>query len=347
MQISERAVPGFERVVIGRDDAAGYHGIVVVHSSALGPAVGGTRYWRYHTEEEALTDALRLARGMTYKCALAGLPLGGGKSVILGDPARPDRETIFRAHGRLVEFLGGLYKTGEDVNTSPSDMDFVRMETEHVGGLAHRSGDPSPATAHGVVRAMMACARHVWGSDRLGGRHVAIQGCGHVGAPLARELHALGVSLTLADIDEARATGLAVELNARQVPAADIYDVEADIYAPCALGAVLNDETIPRLKARVICGAANNQLAEPRHGDAVEARGLVYAPDYAVNAGGVINGGSIEVLGWAPQQAAGRIEAIYDTIREILEVSRRRGIPAYRAADELAERKFLGVTPIG
>src|SRR4029077_19204707 len=236
MQTREKSVPGYERVVCGTDEAAGYHGIVVIHSTALGPAVGGTRYWSYKTEGDAMTDALRLARGMTYKNALAGLPFGGGKSIIVRDGKAADREQLFRAHGRMVNSLAGKYITAEDVGTSPADMEFILKETEYVGGLQGRSGDPSPHTARCVFRAMQAAAKHKWGSDNLAGKTVAIQGCGHVGYFLAGELVRVGAKLIVSDVDPAKVKHVVDDHDAVAVAPDEIYSVTADVFAPCALG---------------------------------------------------------------------------------------------------------------
>lgn len=338
MKIREIRVPGYERVVLGSDEVAGYQGIIAVHSTALGPAVGGTRYWTYNTEDEAMTDVLRLARGMTYKNALAGLPFGGGKSIILRDGKAADREQLFRAHGRMVNSLAGKYFTAEDVGTSPSDMEFILKETEYVGGLQGRSGDPSPHTARGVFRAMQAAAKYKWGSDDLSGKTVAIQGCGHVGHFLAGELARVGANLIVTDVDAAKVKRAVDDHRATAVEPEEIYSAVADIFAPCALGGVLNDETIPKLKASLVAGAANNQLLELRHGDLLEQRGIVYAPDYAANAGGVINGCCREMLGWNLENTLAKTDAIYDTLLTIFAMSKREKIPTYQAADRLAER---------
>jgi leucine dehydrogenase len=340
VEIRETSVPGYERVVRGVDRASGYEGIVVVHSTVLGPAVGGTRYWRYASGEEALTDALRLARGMTYKSALAGLPCGGGKSVVLRDSGQEDRETLFRAHGRLVESFAGKYIAGEDVGTNPADMEFISKETRYVAGLQGASGDPSPKTARGVFRAMQAGARHLWGSDELREKVIAIQGCGHVGYYLAGELHRAGARLVVTDVDGARVERVATEFAATVVEPEDIYSAEADVFAPCALGGVLNDRTIPNLRAKAVVGAANNQLLDPRHGDFLNERGILYAPDYAANAGGVINGCCMEMLGWDAERILHKIDAIYDTILSIIRMSSEAGIPTYQAADRLAEERL-------
>jgi leucine dehydrogenase len=333
---------GHEQLVVCQDSASGYRGIIAIHSTTLGPALGGTRFWHYATDDEAIIDALRLARGMTYKNAVAGLNLGGGKSVIIGDNKTLDREMIFRAHGRFVEILGGRYITAEDVGTSTADMDFVHMETDYVAGLAGRSGDPSPVTAHGVFRAIQASARERWGADDLESRVVAVQGCGHVGYYLAKELHEAGAQLIVADIDAERVKRVVTEFGATTVSPDDIYGAEADVFAPCALGAIVNDRTIPRLRAEIVAGAANNQLLEERHGDELEHRGILYAPDYVANAGGVINVYS-ELAGWTSARAFRKADEIYETVRKVFAIARNDRIPTYLAADRLAEQRILAV----
>jgi leucine dehydrogenase len=340
MKIREKSVPGYERVLLGSDDASGYEGIIAIHSTALGPAVGGTRYWSYKTEDDAMTDALRLARGMTYKNALAGLPFGGGKSIVMRDGNAADREQLFRAHGRMVNSLAGKYITAEDVGTSPADMEYILKETTYVGGLQDRSGDPSPHTARGVFRAMQAAAKYKWGSDDLAGKTVAIQGCGHVGYFLAGELARVGAKLIVADVDPAKVKHVVDDHWATAVASEEIYSAKADIFAPCALGGVLNDQTIPQLKATLVVGAANNQLLEPRHGDLLQQRGVLYAPDYAANAGGVINGCCRERLGWDVPKTLAKTDAIYDTLLNIFAMAERENIPMYQAADRLAEDLF-------
>lgn len=341
MQLRETAVSGFERVVIGSDPSTGYHGIIAVHSTALGPAVGGTRFWMYDSEEQALTDALRLARGMTYKNALAGLPFGGGKSVILGDNRRTDREALFRAHGRLVESLGGQYITAEDVGTSTSDMNFVLLETKHVGGIAGQSGDPSPITARGVFRAMQAAAKFRWGTDDLKNKTIALQGCGHVGYHLGNWLYKTGAKLIVSDVDEERARKAASDFRATVSSTGAIYRVAADVFAPCALGAILNDVTIPQLRVEIVAGAANNQLADIRHAALLQDWNILYAPDYAANAGGVIWGLGIERMGWSRERTLEKVDAIYDTILSIFNMATRQSITPAAAADRLAEERFL------
>jgi leucine dehydrogenase len=333
---------GHEQLVLCQDSASGYRGIIAVHSTMLGPALGGTRFWNYASDEEAIVDALRLARGMTYKNAVAGLNLGGGKSVIIGNNKTVDREMIFRAHGRFVESLGGRYITAEDVGTSTADMDYVHMETDYVSGLAGRSGDPSPVTAHGVFRAIQASAKERWGSDDLTNKTVGLQGCGHVGYYLAKELHEAGAKLIVSDIDADRVKRVSSEFGARTVGSEEIYGVQADIFAPCALGAIVNDRTIPQLKCEIVAGAANNQLLEERHGDELEQRNILYAPDYVANAGGVINVYS-ELAGWTSARSFRKADEIYDTVRKVFEIAKTEKIPTYLAADRLAEQRIQAV----
>jgi leucine dehydrogenase len=335
---TQMAVHRHEQVSYWFDPETGYRGIVAIHSTALGPSLGGTRLWSYTSYSEALYDVLRLARGMTYKAAMAGLNLGGGKSVILGDPSisQAARDDVFRTHGRHVESLGGRYITAEDVGTSPHDMAMIAEQTRHVVGLAGRSGDPSPVTAWGTFRAMQACAHSRWGSDSLDGRTVAVQGVGHVGYSLCRLLKESGAALIVTDVDRKKVKRAVSELGAKAVSTEAIYGARADVFAPCALGAVLNDRTIPALKAEIVCGAANNQLAEERHGDLLDRKGILYAPDYVANAGGVINV-SADLENWSLERAREKAGEIYDTVLSVLEIARDEGIPTYRAADRLAE----------
>ncbi|HEY6248617.1 MAG TPA: Glu/Leu/Phe/Val dehydrogenase [Candidatus Angelobacter sp.] len=339
MNITEKTVPGYERVLFAEDKSVGYRGIIAVHSTARGPAGGGTRFWNYRNDAEALQDVLRLARGMTYKSALADLPLGGGKSVIIGDNKTKDRENIFRAHGRFINTLAGQYMTGEDVGTTPADMEYVQKETSYVAGLHGRSGDPSPQTAWGVLRAMQATAQQRWHSQDLSQKIVAIQGCGHVGYFLSQELHKVGARLIVADIDRDSVQRVVSDLGATAVAPEQIYSVKADIFAPCALGGIINDQTIPQLQVEIVCGAANNQLLEPRHGELLEQRGILYTPDYAANAGGIINGCCIEILGWDLPATLKKVDAIYDTILQIFQLAGREHIPSYQAADKLADQR--------
>ena len=337
MQITDLQIPNYERVASATDD--GYHGFVAIHSTKLGPAVGGARFWKYENDEAAIKDLLRLARGMTYKNALAGIPFGGGKSIVLRPDARIDREKIFRAHGRFVETFGGNYITAEDVGTNPDDMAIVRQQTAYVAGLRDLSGDPSPFTARGVFRAMQAAAEYRWGSESLAGKTVALQGCGNVGYHLASNLHKAAARLIVSDVDADRVSRLVNEFGATTVTPDEIYSVDADIYAPCALGGTINDDTVPQFKVKIIVGGANNQLLEPRHGDELEKCGILYAPDYAANAGGIING-CRELLCWQPEESTAKVDEIYDTVLAIFQTAAAEGIPTYQAADRLAEKRL-------
>ena len=333
---------GHEEIVLCSDPSVGYRGILAVHSTRLGPALGGTRFWQYATDEEAITDALRLSRGMTYKNAVAGLHLGGGKSIIIGDNKTKDREKIFRAHGRFVESLGGRYITAEDVGTTTKDMDYVHMETGHVAGLAGKSGDPSPVTAHGVFRAVQASANRMWGSDGLEGKTVAIQGCGSVGTHLARELHQAGAKLIVSDIDSGKAARVSQMTGAKIVEGDAIFSADADIFSPCALGGIINNTTIPKLKVQIVAGGANNQLLEERHGDMLEEMGILYTPDYVANAGGVINVYS-ELAGWTSARSFRKADEIYDTVLKVFSIAKQDRVPTYQAADRVAERRMADV----
>ena len=333
----ETAHGEYERVATAID--GDYRGFIAIHSTALGPAVGGTRFWSYPNDEAAIKDLLRLAQGMTYKNALAGIPFGGGKSIVLRHDGATSREDIFRAHGRFVETFGGSYITAEDVGTNPHDMAVVREETEHVAGLMGRSGDPSPFTARGVCRALAASAKHRWGSDSLSGKTVALQGCGNVGYYVASNLHKAGARMIVTDVDSAKVDRVVKEFSATAVEPEEIYGSEADVFAPCALGGIINDATIPQLKVAIVAGGANNQLSEPRHGDELMRLGILYAPDYAANAGGIING-CRELLGWDPEQSTAKVDEIYDTLLDIFRTADAEGIPTYKAADRLAEKRL-------
>jgi leucine dehydrogenase len=328
-----------EQVSYMYDPDSGYRGIIAIHNTTLGPALGGTRFWNYESEEEALIDVLRLSRGMTYKAAVAGLDLGGGKSVILGNNKIADREGIFRAHGKHVELMRGRYITAEDVGTSTQDMDYVRQETNHVVGLEDRSGDPSPVTAFGVYRGMKACAQFKYEDESLAGKTVAVQGIGHVGYYLCKYLSEEGAMIIASDIDQEKVDRVVHEFGAKPIGEMEIYGADSDIFAPCALGAVINDDTIDALKVDIIAGGANNQLAEDRHGDALDARGIIYAPDYVVNGGGLINVNA-ELAGWTMEKAHDKAGEIRDTVYNILEIARDEGIPSYKAARRLALRRI-------
>jgi leucine dehydrogenase len=334
-----------EQVVLCSEPSCGYKGIIAIHNTTLGPALGGTRFWNYSSDADALIDALRLSRGMTYKAAVAGLNLGGGKSVIIGDPRTARRELIFRAHGRFVESLKGRYITAEDVGTSVEDMEYVHMETEHVTGRGDTSGDPSPVTAFGVYRGIKAAAQEKYGSDDLNGKKIVVQGVGHVGYYLCKYLASEGAQLVVTDIDAERVRRAVEECDAEAVAPDAVYGVQADVYAPSALGATVNDETLKQLRVDIIAGAANNVLAEERHGDILHERGILYAPDYVINAGGLINVYG-ELNGWTADRSKRKAGEIYGTLLQIFELAREEGIPTYQAADRVAERRIAQVGKI-
>lgn len=331
---------GHEHILFCNDKATGLKAIIAVHNTVLGPALGGTRMWMYQNEQEALTDVLRLSRGMTYKNAISQLNLGGGKAVIIGDAKSMKSEALFRRFGQFVNTLAGSYITAEDVGISPEDMVHVSKETKHVVGLPGKSGDPSPVTAFGVYMGMKAAAKHQFGSDSLVGKKVAVQGIGHVGAYLVDHLVAEGALVTITDINEAALQQLSAKHGVAIVAADKIYDVDMDIYAPCALGATVNDDTLLRLNCSVIAGAANNQLKEEaKHGQILMQKGIIYAPDFALNAGGVINCFS-EVEGLSLEWAKQKAEEIYTTIDNILTRSQQEGIPSYQVANQMAEERI-------
>ncbi len=330
---------GHEQLVFWSEPSIGYRGIIAIHDTTLGPALGGTRFWNYASEAEAVVDVLRLSRGMTYKAAITGLNLGGGKSVIVGDNRTTKREKIFRAHGRAVESLKGRYITAEDVGTSVDDMEYVRAETDSVTGLKEGSGDPSPSTAFGVYRGIKACARLRYGDDSLEGKQVVVQGVGHVGYHLCKDLAVEGACLTVTDIDEARIQRVVDELGAAPITTDEVYSVDADIFAPCALGAVIDDETLKVLKVDIVAGAANNQLAKAGHGRALHDRGILYAPDYVINAGGLCSVYG-ELQGWAPEQIKEKAGGIYDTLLQIFDRAQAEGIPTSEAADRVAHQRL-------
>ena len=335
----EMAVRRHDQLMFWSEPAAGYRGIIAIHDTTLGPALGGTRLWRYDSEAEAVADALRLARSMTYKAAIAGLELGGGKSVILADERTRDRERLFRAHGRAVESLGGRYITAEDVGTSVEDMEFVRAETRWVVGVRAGSGDPSPATAHGVYQGIRACAQERYGHPSLADRHVIVQGVGHVGYHLCADLAAEGARLTVADFDADRVRRVVEEFGAARVAPDDIYDVAADVFAPCALGGVINDRTLARLRVAIVAGSANNQLARPEHGDALRERGILFAPDYVINAGGLINVYG-ELHGWSAERTRKKLAGIRDVLLRVFRRAREYDVSAIEASNRMALQKL-------
>ncbi|MCA9002162.1 MAG: Glu/Leu/Phe/Val dehydrogenase, partial [Planctomycetes bacterium] len=321
MNITEVKVDGYEKVAICKDPESGLHAIIAVHNTTLGPALGGMRMLDYSSEEEAMTDVLRLSRGMTYKSAVADTGLGGGKSVIIGDPKTMKSEALFLAMGRFVDSFGGKYITAEDMNISIPDLEIVGRETKYVTGLsraAGSSGNPSPYTAHGCLVGILATAEAAFGSPDLTGKRVVVQGVGAVGGALAVMLKEQGAKVTICDINEERVAQLAAEHGFDTVEESNHLDVECDIYAPCARGAGINDDTIPRLKCKVIAGCANNVLAEERHGAVLKEKGILYAPDYVINAGGIINV-SVEVApgGYNEDVAMEKINNISEALRQV------------------------------
>lgn len=327
-----------EEVLMLKDVEAGLDGVIAVHSTVLGPGAGGCRLWHYADGEAAFADAVRLAEGMSYKNALAGLPLGGAKAVLRRPAGAFDRAKLFRAFGRAVARLEGRYVTAEDVGTGVADMEVVAEETRHVAGRAQRQGrpggDPSPHTAQGVFVAMEHAVRRRLGRE-LGDCTVAIQGVGHVGAALAHLLHAAGARLIVADVDSQRVARVAVETGAEVASSAQVLTARADVFAPCALGGVFHAASVEAVRALVICGAANNQLATPQDGERLAQRGILYAPDYVVNAGGIINVAG-EYLGWTPEEVSTRVEATGARLAAVLDHAEGQGLPPHAAADALA-----------
>ncbi len=333
---------GHEEIVFGADPVSGLRTIIAIHSTALGPALGGTRFFPYATEEDALDDVLRLARAMTLKSAAAGLDLGGGKAVIIGDPRVDKSERMWRAYGRIIDSLQGRYITAEDVGTDHFDMEVIRRETRWVLGVPEPeggSGDPSPATARGLVHAMRAVAEHIWPSPDLAGRRVAVQGVGKVGSNLVRRLVDAGCELIIADVYPAAADALVDELGVKQVGVDEILEVDCDILAPCSLGGALNAESIPRLACRAVVGSANNQLATDDDAAAIHERGILYGPDFVVNAGGLINVYE-ELRGYEVERARHAIDKVFANTKRVLEAAALAGVTPQQAAVDLAEDRI-------
>lgn len=336
---------GYEQLVYMYDRSSGLKGLICIHDTTLGPALGGSRVWEYENEEDAVYDVLRLARGMTKKAACAGLNLGGGKAVIIGNSKKLKtdtvrREAFWRAFGKYVESLGGRYITAEDVGTSTDDMNYINMETEHVVGLADKSGDPSPFTALGVLKGIKAALKEHRGTAKLEGLTIAVQGVGNVGYYLCGLLHAEKANLIVCDIDPERTQQAAQEYGAKVVSVDEIYDQECDVFAPCALGATIHEATLNRIKSRIIAGAANNVLKDSKiDGQLVHDRGFIYVPDFVINAGGLINVYH-ETKGYKKENAVAQIDLIFDRVREIIRLSKETNKPTYLVADEMAERRI-------
>lgn len=332
-----------EQILICQDNHTGLKAIIAIHNTVLGPGLGGTRMWNYSTEAEAINDALRLSRGMTYKAAISGLNLGGAKAVIIGDPAKDKSEHLMRKFGRFVENLGGKYITAEDVGTTTKDMEYIKMETDHVVGLPEimgGGGDPSPVTAYGVYMGIKASAKKAYGSDNLGGKKIAVQGTGKVGLHLIEMLHKDGAHIIASDIYESGLKVASDKYGANIVKPEDIFGQDVDIFAPCALGAILNTENIAKLKCQIVAGAANNQLEDENiHGDMLKSRGIYYAPDFLINAGGLINVYS-EHNGYVREIAMSQAENIYNTVLSIYQKSETDNINTQIAAIKLAEKRI-------
>ncbi|MCL6595621.1 MAG: leucine dehydrogenase [Firmicutes bacterium] len=332
---------GTQQLVFCYDRTSGLRAIVAVHDTTLGPALGGCRMWPYRSEEEAVIDALRLSQGMTWKNAAMGLPLGGGKTVVLGDPAKDKSEALWRALGAFIDRMGGVYITAEDVGTTPEDMEQVAQSTRYVAGLNLRSGDPSPATAYGVYQGMRAALEVAFGEPSVAGRHVVVQGLGHVGLALTERLIREGAAVTVTDIYPDRLRPHVDRLGLGVIGPDDVYDADADVFAPCALGGVLNADTIRRLRVRAVCGAANNQLATAEDAERLRQRGIFYAPDFVVNGGGVIHvAEEFGIGGFSENRAMMKIARIYDQVLAVADLAAREDITTHEAALRLAERRL-------
>lgn len=335
-----------EKIVFCQDQHTGLKAIIAIHNTVLGPGLGGTRVWNYQNEHEAIYDVLRLSRGMTYKAAISGLNLGGAKAVIIGDASKIKTEALMRKFGRFVENLNGKYITAEDVNTTTRDMEYVHMETDHVVGLPESmggGGDPSPVTSYGVYMGMKASAKHVWGNDSLKGKKVAVQGVGKVGGHLLELLHKEGAKLVITDINQDAVKQYAKQYKATGVAMNDIYKQDVDIFAPCALGAILNTKNINQLKCSIIAGAANNQLEdEDQHGTLLRKKGIAYAPDFLINAGGLINVYQ-EYIGYNRETAYRKAQHIYDVTLEIYKNADQQKIHTQKAAIQMAEKRIQDI----
>lgn len=340
---------GHEEVIFISDASCGLKAIIAIHDTTLGPALGGTRLWQYASEEDAVEDVLRLSRGMTYKAAVSGLNLGGGKAVIIADPKKDKSEALFRAYGRFIESLNGRYITAEDVNISVEDIDHIYTETNYVCGVDKThggSGNPAPYTALGVFRGMQASATKTWGDRSLEGKTIGVQGVGSVGLELSKLINEAGGKILFTDISEDNIRKMKEAIpTAEFVDSNAIYSTKMDIYAPCALGATINDETISKLSCKVVSGAANNQLKEDRHGKMLQERGILYAPDYLINAGGLMNV-SIEFEGWNDSKSRRMVDTIYDTTLRIFSLAEESSVTTNKAADLLAEKRIESMKKI-
>lgn len=334
----------YENLFFCQEKDAGLKAIIAIHNTTLGPAAGGVRMWPYTTEAAAVKDATRLARAMTYKWAAAGVNLGGGKCVVIGDAKRDKTEALLRSLGRFVQRLNGLFLTGSDVGTTVQDMEIMRQESPYVVTVSEESGGPgdsAPATAFGVVQAMRACANAMYGTADLRGRRVVVQGVGAVGKGVVERLVHAGAVVTICDVDQERVQQLAKAYDVAIIAPDELYSLPIDIYCPCALGAVLNDRTIAALRCKIVCGSANNQLAEDRHGDMLAQKGILYAPDYIANAGGAISSvDSLKPGGFNPQRAEATVAQIYETMERLIQLAQEQHLSTHRAADVLAEERI-------
>ena len=338
-----------QNVIFCHDKDTGLKAIIAIHDTTLGPAIGGTRMWAYKNEEEALEDVLRLSRGMTYKASISGINCGGGSAVIIGDSRSQKSEALMRRYGRFIKNLNGEFITGEDLGTSPRDMEFIHMETRHVVGIPEflgGSGDTAPITAFGVYMGMKASAKELWGNDSLAGKAVVVQGVGHVGEALVKLLREESAKVYISDLNDERLLSVSKKYAAKAMPNNHIYDLDIDIYAPCAFGATLNSENINRLKCAIIAGSANNQLEnEDVHGQQIFDKGILYAPDFLINAGGLINAYS-EIAGYNKNKAEQLTEKIYEVTRMIYKKSRLESIPTHQAAFEMASKRIEDIRKI-
>lgn len=335
----------YEQLMFFQDKNSGLKAVICIHDTTLGPALGGTRFWNYQSDEEAVVDALRLSRGMTYKNAAAGLNAGGGKAVIIGDPKKIKTEELFRTYGKFVEGLNGRFITGQDMNITLQDIAYINEETNYVAGVAGKSGAPAPVTSLGVFRGILAAVKEVFASEDLTGKKVAVQGIGAVGFGLCKHLKEAGAILYVTDIVEENVKRAVDELGATAVGPDEIYSVDCDIFAPCAMGAIINDDTIHQLKCAIVAGSANNQLAETKHGDILQEKGILYIPDYVINSGGVINVYE-ELQGYDRDRAMGKASAIYDSVTRIIQIAKEENIPTYKAADKMAEERIAKMAKI-
>ncbi|WP_199120937.1 Glu/Leu/Phe/Val dehydrogenase [Pedobacter sp. ASV28] len=347
--LEQLSLSGHKKVVFCNDPDTGLKAIIAIHDTTLGPAIGGTRMWNYNSEAEALEDVLRLSKGMTYKAAITGINLGGGKAVIIGDSRKQKSEALMRSFGRFIKNLNGEFITAEDVGTTVKDMEYIRMETQHVTGVPESlggAGNPAPYTAKGVFLGIKACVKEVFGTDMLAGRSVVVQGIGNVGEHLVELLRQENVEVYVSDINQDRLQVVASKYKAKPIDADKIFTIGADIYAPCALGATVNDKTIKTMKFAIIAGSANNQLAdEQKHGQLLLEKGILYAPDYLINAGGLINCYS-ELTGYGKKRTIQLTENIYEATKEVIKLSKSENIPTNLAASRIAEKRIEDIKKI-